>query len=219
MMEAIGQGLQCSLNFINKGTIWEDSSSFEFLSVCSLAYLPSLWTQWNMPTLFLRCAHCVHICSGVFGIDHLMFLLYLLLHLGFSEWLQMWLAIQSRQQCQIKVHLGGPHLSIWLSFYKPRVLVAVQSLDSFYLENKLMLSFLGSMLFQISHPSPCWICFMHIQQLIKPKLFFSEPLCTFVLNGALSFLDVGSLFFTALSCSRWVLFLLLIWFWQGFIII
>lgn len=46
----------------------------------------------------------------------------------------MWLAIQSRQQCQIKVHLGGPHLSILLSFYKRRVLVLVQSLDSFYLE-------------------------------------------------------------------------------------
>ncbi len=104
-MEAIGQGLQCSLNFINKGTIWEDSSSFEFLSVRSPAYLPSLWTQWNMPTLFLRCAHCVHILSEVFGIDHLMFLLYLLFSFilvqlqGFGEWLQMWLAIQSRQQC------------------------------------------------------------------------------------------------------------------------
>jgi len=79
--------------------------------------------------------------------------------------------------------------------------------------NKLMLSFLCSMLFQISHPSPCWICFnMHIQQLIKPKLFFSEPFYTFVLKGAVSFLDVGSLFFTALSCSRWMLFLILIHF-------
>jgi hypothetical protein len=81
----------------------------------------------------LRCAHCVHIRSGLFAIDHLKFFLYLLLSFilvqlqGFGEWLQMWLAIQSRQQCQIKVHLGGPHLLILLSFYKPRVLVAVQT--------------------------------------------------------------------------------------------
>jgi hypothetical protein len=53
---------------------------------------------------------------------------------------------------------------------------------------------------------------MHIQQLIKPKLFFSETICTFVLKGAVSFLDIGSLFFTSLSCFRWVLFLVLIHF-------
>jgi hypothetical protein len=35
---------------------------------------------------------------------------------------------------------------------------------------------------------------MHIQQLIKPKLFFPERLCTFVLKGAVSFLQVDSLF-------------------------
>jgi hypothetical protein len=39
-LEAEVEGYKCSLSFRSGGTMCEDSTSFEFLSVHSLAYLP-----------------------------------------------------------------------------------------------------------------------------------------------------------------------------------
>ncbi len=52
MLEAIGEGLQILFEFHKQETMCESSTSFEFLSVCSLAYtLPSLWTLYNIVNL------------------------------------------------------------------------------------------------------------------------------------------------------------------------